>query len=203
ALSWDAQLCTMAGVPRAALPELRDSTAGFGTTDAGGAFDRPLPIQGVMGDSQAALFAHRCFAHGDAKATIGTGSSVLLNSGPQAVDGGDGVVTTIAWTHGGKPVYCLEGIINYSAATLMWLKDRLGLIQSLEECEPAAASVEDNGGVYLVPAFAGLGAPYWSATARAALVGMTSFTTRAHVIRAALESIAYQLHDVLTMMRRQ
>jgi len=202
-LAWDQELCTLAGVPRTALPEVHDSTGSYGETDAGGAFDRQVPIQGVMGDSQAALFAHRCFAPGDGKATIGTGSSVLLNCGTKAVDGGDGVVTTIAWTHRGQAVYCLEGIINYSAATLTWLKDRLGLIQSLDECEPAAQSVEDNGGVYLVPAFAGLGAPYWSATARAGLVGMTAFTTRAHVIRAALESIAYQLDDVLTMMRRQ
>ncbi len=201
-LRWDEQLCEMAGIPMSALAQPCDSTAAYGETDLEGALDQPLPIRGVMGDSQAALFAHRCFTPGAAKATIGTGTSVLLNTGEQAVDGGEGVVTAIAWTHRGKAIYCLEGIINYSAATLVWLKDQLGLIQSLEECELAAERVADNGGVYLVPAFAGMGAPYWQPTARAALVGMTAHSNRDHVLRAALEAIAYQLDDVLTMMRK-
>jgi glycerol kinase len=136
-----------------------------------------------------------------AKVTIGTGSSVLLNLGPQLRYGGDGACSTVAWTHGGRATYSFEGIINYSAATIAWLKDQLGLIRSIDECEPAATAVPDNGGVYLVPAFAGLSAPYWSPSARAAIVGMTAYSNRNHIIRAALESIAYQLRDVLDAMK--
>jgi glycerol kinase len=155
----------------------------------------------VIGDSQASLLAHRCFAPGAGKATLGSGSSVLLNIGPAYRDGGEGVVTTIAWTHNAAATYCFEGIINYAAATIDWLKNQLGLIRSAAETETAATAVPDNGGVYLVPAFAGLSAPYWAPAARAAIVGMTSHADRNHIIRAALESIAYQLHDVLEMMR--
>src|SRR5204862_5956064 len=122
----------------------------------------------------------------------GSGSSVLLNIGTELRSGGEGAVSTIAWTHAGKPVYSFEGIINYSAATIAWLKDQLGLIQTAEETESAAGAIADNGGVYLVPAFAGLSAPYWSPGARAAIVGMTAHTNRNHVIRAALESSGYQ-----------
>jgi glycerol kinase len=126
---------------------------------------------------------------------------VLLNIGPQHREAGEGCVSTIAWTHRGKPTYSFEGIINYSAATIAWLKDQLGLIQSAEETEAAATAIPDNGGVYLVPAFAGLSAPHWAPGARAAIVGMTSHSNRNHVIRAALESIAYQLRDCFDMMR--
>jgi glycerol kinase len=197
-LKWDEELCELFGVPMRALPQVRDSTARFGVAKIPG---REIPICGVMGDSQASLFAHRCFAPGSAKVTLGTGSSVLLNLGEKLRHGGDGAVSTIAWTHAGKPTYSFEGIINYSAATIAWLKDQLGLIKSADETEAAATSVADSGGVYLVPAFAGLSAPYWSPAARAAIVGMSAHTNRAHVIRAALESIAYQLRDVLEMMK--
>ena len=197
-LKWDQELCGLFDVPTRALPEVRDSTGRFGVATVG---DREIPICGVMGDSQASLFAHRCFTPGSAKVTLGTGSSVLLNIGDKLRYGGDGAVSTIAWTHAGKPTYCFEGIINYSAATIAWLKDQLGLIKSADETEAAAKSVADNGGVYLVPAFAGLSAPYWSPDARAAIVGMSAHSNRAHVIRAALESIGYQLRDVLDMMR--
>jgi glycerol kinase len=154
-----------------------------------------------MGDSQAALFAQRCFQAGMGKVTLGTGSSVLLNLGSELRHGENGIVTALAWAHRGEPTYCFEGIINYAAATVTWLQEQLGLIRSADETEAAATSVEDNGGVYLVPAFAGLGAPHWRAQARAALVGMTAHTQRAHVLRAALESIAYQVCDVLDAMR--
>jgi glycerol kinase len=154
-----------------------------------------------MGDSQASLFAHRCFEPGMAKATIGTGSSVLLNLGPDLKYAGEAACSTIAWTHQGKATYSFEGIISYAAATVQWLKDQLGLIADPKETEPAALAVPDNGGVYLVPAFAGLSAPYWSPGARAAIVGMTAHSNRNHIIRAALESIAYQLRDVLEMMK--
>jgi glycerol kinase len=197
-LKWDEELCRLFEVPTRALPEVRDSTARFGTTNILG---RAIPICGVMGDSQASLFAHRCFNPGMAKVTLGSGSSILLNLGAELRFGGDGAVSTIAWTHGGKATYSFEGIINYSAATIAWLKDQLGLIQSAEETESAATSVADNGGVYLVPAFAGLSAPHWSPGARAAIIGMTAHANRNHIIRAALESIAYQLRDVLDMMR--
>jgi glycerol kinase len=197
-LKWDEELCRLFDVPIRALPEVRDSTARYGTTNTDG---REIPICGVIGDSQASLFAHRCFTPGMAKVTLGSGSSILLNLGPELRYGGDGAVSTIGWTHAGKPTYSFEGIINYSAATIAWLKDQLGLIQSAAETESAATAVNDNGGVYLVPAFAGLSAPHWSPGARAAIVGMTAHTNRNHVIRAALESIAYQLRDVLDMMR--
>jgi glycerol kinase len=152
-----------------------------------------------MGDSQAALFAQRCFRPGSTKVTIGTGSSVLLNVGAEPRAPGAGSVMTVAWVHGGRPTYCVEGIINYAAATVAWLKDQLGLIRSAEESEGLATSVADNGGVYLVPAFAGMGAPHWAPDARAAVVGLSSHSTRAHVVRAALESVAYQVRDVLDM----
>jgi glycerol kinase len=200
-LRWDDELCHLFNVPRRALPELRDSTGRFGETDFGSILPRRVPICGVMGDSQASLFAHRCFTPGTAKVTLGSGSSVLLNIGSALRPPGTGAVATIAWTHSGAATYALEGIINYAAATLGWLKDQLGLIANVDEAEAAATSVPDNGGVYLVPAFGGLSAPHWSAGARAAIVGLTAYANRCHVVRAALESIAYQLRDVLDMMR--
>ena len=199
-LRWDQQLCDVFGVPLRALPEPRDSTAEFGTTDCAGVLSHPIPIRGVIGDSQAALFAHRCYQPGMAKVTLGTGSSILLTH-PSFLLHPSSFLTTLAWTHQGEPTYCLEGIINYSAATIAWLKDQLQLIRDPAETEAAASSVPDNGGVYLVPAFAGLSAPHWSADARAAIVGMSAHSTRNHVIRAALESIAYQIRDVLDEMR--
>jgi glycerol kinase len=198
-LRWDEGLCNLFGVPMRALPEVRDSTGRFGVTDIEGMLQRPVPICGVMGDSQAALFAQRCFRPGLTKVTIGTGSSVLLNVGRELRAPGEGSVMTVAWVHAGRPTYCLEGIINYATATVAWLKDQLGLIRSAEETEGLATSVADNGGVYLVPAFAGLGAPHWAPDARAAVVGLSSHSTRAHVVRAALESVAYQVRDVLHM----
>lgn len=200
-LRWDEMLCGLFEVPMKALPEVRESAARFGETDAEGALLKPVPICGVMGDSQASLFAQQCYEAGTAKATFGTGTSVLLNIGETCRVVETGAVTALAWVLGGKPTYAFEGIINYSAATISWLKDQLGLIRDASEAEALARSVEDSGGVYLVPAFVGLSAPYWSPNARAAMVGMTSFTKREHIVRAALESIAYQIRDVLDMMR--
>ncbi|KAF0172741.1 MAG: glycerol kinase [Limisphaerales bacterium] len=200
-LRWDAELCDLFGVPMNALPEVRESASHFGETNADGALPRRVPIVGVMGDSQASLFAQRCFAPGATKATFGTGTSVLLNIGSQFKPAGQGAVTALAWVHKGTPTYASEGIINFSAATVAWLKDQLGLVRDAAESEALALAVPDNGGVYLVPAFAGLSAPYWSPDARAAIVGMTAHTRREHIVRAALESIAYQLRDVLDMMR--
>jgi glycerol kinase len=197
-LTWDRELCDLFEVPMNALPEVRDSTARFGECAIEPVSG--LPICGVMGDSQAALFAHRCFTPGQAKVTLGTGSSLLLNVGERLPASG---VRAVAWAHRGRPTYCLEGIISYSAATIAWLRDQLGLIQNAEETEAAARAVPDNGGVYLVPAFAGLSAPHWSPDARAAIVGLSGASTRNHVIRAALESIAYQIRDALEYMKRE
>lgn len=200
-LQWDAELCRLFKVPMRALPEVRESSAQFGETDANGILPRRVPIVGVMGDSQASLFAQRCHRPGMVKATFGTGTSVILNIGNKMRLSTKGAVTALAWVWRGRPTYGFEGIINYSAATIEWLKNQLELIQNPGDVEKLALSVEDNGGVYLVPAFAGLSAPYWSPEARAAIVGMTAFTARAHIARAALEAIAYQIRDVLDMMR--
>jgi len=200
-LAWDAELCELFAVPMPALAEVRESFSRFGETDAAGRLPRRLPICGVMGDSQASLFAQRCYEPGDAKATFGSGTSVLLNVGREFNPSARGAVSALAWVHQGRPTYALEGLINYSSATVAWLKDQLGLIESAAETDAMARSVDDNGGVYLVPAFAGLSAPYWNPDARAAIVGMTAHARREHVVRAALEAIAYQIRDVLEMMR--
>jgi len=200
-LCWDTKLCKMFKVPMRALPEVRESAAHFGKTNADGILPKYVPIVGVMGDSQASLFAQRCYQPGTAKATFGTGTSVLLNIGGKFRPSKKGAVTALAWVHHGKPTYAFEGIINFSAASIEWLKNQLGLIRDSSEVEKLATSVADNGGVYLVPAFAGLSAPYWSPQARAAIIGMTAHTGKAHVVRAALEAIAYQIRDVLDMMR--
>jgi glycerol kinase len=199
-LAWDPALCDLFHVPMQALPELRESSAIFGQTDLEGLLDQPLPICGVMGDSQAALFAQRCFEPGTAKATFGSGSSLLLNIGDRLQLSQAGIVSTLAWVYGGRATYAFEGIINYSGATVSWLKDQLALVQSAAETEQLAQAVEDNGGVYLVPAFVGLSAPYWQPDARAAILGMTPATSREHIVRAALEAMAYQVKDVLELM---
>ncbi len=199
-LCWDETLCDLFHVPIQALPQVYGNTAAFGQTTLGGILDRPIPISGVMGDSQASLFALRCFSPGDAKVTFGTGSSVLLNIGEQLRLSQSGIVSTIAWVLDGQPTYAFEGLINFSAATISWLKNQLKLITSAAETEALALEVADNGGVYLVPAFVGLSAPYWRPEARAAIVGMTPYTTKNHIVRAALESIAYQIKDVLELM---
>jgi glycerol kinase len=201
AMKWDEALCKLFEVPSRALPQVRESAARFGETTLDGLLPRAIPICGVMGDSQAALFAQGCFQPGMAKVTFGTGSSVLLNVGQSPLQPRGGAVTTLAWVLNGRPTYCFEGIINYSAATLAWLRDRLGLIETFEETEALATSAVDNGGVYLVPAFAGLGAPYWKPSARAAVIGLSAFSGREHIVRAALESIAYQVRDVLEMLK--
>jgi glycerol kinase len=200
-LCWSAGLCELFGVPQNALPEVRESAANFGETDLEGLLPTPIPIIGVMGDSQAALFAEQCFTPGDAKVTFGTGSSVLLNIGPTAQQPAEGVVTTIAWVHDNQPTYAYEGIINFTGATIAWMRDQMQYLETAQESEALAKAVPDNGGVYLVPAFVGLSAPYWRPNAKAAILGLTPASTRNHIVRAALESIAYQVGDVLTMMQ--
>jgi glycerol kinase len=202
-LAWDEALSDLWEVPRAALPEVRDSTARFGETTLDGALKKPLPICGVMGDSHASLFAHRCFTPGTAKATFGTGSSLLLNIGDRPRFSSEGVLTALAWTHAGKPTYAFEGIIIAAASTLTWLRDQLGLAPDVATLEKLAQSVPDNGGVYLVPAFTGLGLPHWRPDACAAILGLTSHSDRRHIARAAFESIGYQIRDALDAMRAE
>jgi glycerol kinase len=199
-LSWDENLCEIFDVPIYALPEVRESSGQFGETDLEGTLASPIPIYGVMGDSQASLFAQRCFEPGTAKVTFGTGSSLLLNLGMDMKHSQNGIVTTLAWVHGGKPTYAFEGITNFTGATITWLQNQLKLIEDPAETEGLALAVDDNGGVYLVPAFVGLSAPYWQPKAKAAILGLTPHSTKSHVVRAALESIAYRILDVLALM---
>jgi glycerol kinase len=202
-LDWDRELCELWEVPRHALAEVRDCSARFGTTTLEGQLRRPLPICGVMGDSQASLLAQGCVAPGAAKVTFGTGSSVLLNVGPRPQFSAKGVLTTVAWAHGGAPAYAFEGIIISSASTLTWLCRQLGLAADAPALEQMALSVPDNGGVYLVPAFSGLGLPHWQPEARAAILGLSGHSDRRHIARAAFESIAFQVMDALEAMRSE
>ena len=187
----------------AVLAEVRDSSAEFGETTLEGRWSRALPIRGVMGDSQAALLAQGCITPGSAKATFGTGSSLLLNIGEQPRFSSRGVLTTLAWTLEGETAYVYEGVIISSASTLTWLRDQLGLAASVGELDRWAAELTDNGGVYLVPAFTGLGLPHWAPQARAAITGLSSHSDKRHVARAAYESIAYQVRDALDAMREE
>src|SRR5262245_1045499 len=194
--AWSERLLAELRIPRAVLPEVRDSSGVFGETDPEW-FGAPVPIAGVAGDQQAALFGQGCFTPGSAKNTYGTGCFLLMNTGAKAATSKSGLVTTIAWGLDGGVEYALEGSIFVAGAAVQWLRDGLGLVKDAAETETAARSVEDTGGVYLVPAFVGLGAPYWDERARGAILGLTRGTTRAHLIRATLESIAYQSRDVV------
>jgi glycerol kinase len=178
------------------LPEVRDSSGVFGMADSewlGG----EIPIAGIAGDKQAALFGQGCTAKGSAKNTYGTGCFLLMNTGDQAPPSKTGLITTMAWSLDGKAEYALEGSIFVAGAAVQWLRDGIGLIEDASDSEAAARSVEDTGGVYLVPAFVGLGAPYWDERARGAIVGITRGTSREQIIRATLEAIAYQTRDVV------
>jgi glycerol kinase len=198
-LDWDDVLLEALNVPRVMLPEVRDSSGVFGEIDAewlGG----PVPVAGIAGDQQAALFGQGCVEPGLAKNTYGTGCFALMNTGSDAPTSKTGLVTTLAWGLDGKVDYALEGSIFVAGAAVQWLRDGLGLVKDAAETEAAARAVPDTGGVYLVPAFTGLGAPYWDERARGALVGITRGTERNHMIRATLESIAYQTRDVVECM---
>jgi glycerol kinase len=199
--AWSERLLSELRIPRALLPELRDSSGVFGDTDPE-LLGAAVPIAGMAGDQQAALFGQGCFTPGSAKNTYGTGCFLLMNTGSVAPASASGLITTVAWGLGGRVEYALEGSIFVAGAAVQWLRDGLGLVRSAEESEDAARSVEDTGGVYLVPAFVGLGAPYWDERARGTLVGLTRGTNRAHVIRAALEAIAYQSRDVVECFQK-
>ena len=199
---WDDYLLSMLDVPRAVLPEVRSSSEIYGHVAGDLSAGQPVPIAGVAGDQHASLFGQCCFKSGSAKNTYGTGCFVLANTGRDRVDSTSGLITTVGWAIGDETVYALEGSVFSAGATVQWLRDELGIIGSSAESERLASQVADNGGVYLVPAFSGLGAPYWDMYARAAIVGLTRGSTAAHVARAALESIAYQTRDILDAMRQ-
>ena len=202
-LQWDAELMDLFGLFPNMFPEVRFSDEIFGTTDPGTLFDLPVPIAGLMGDSHAALVGQQCFAPGMGKATYGTGSSVMIHTGIDPGVPPEGLVTSIGYGIQNKIHYVFEGNIHSTGDTINWLIHELGLINSADEAEKLATSVKDNQEVYLVPAFTGLGAPYWDHSARACLSGMSRNTTRAHVARAALESIAYQIRDLIRQMETQ
>ena len=198
--AWDEELLGWLGVPAAVLPEVRASAELLGKT-AVGVFDACIPVAGVAGDQQAALFGQQCFGRGLAKNTYGTGCFMLMNVGRQPVVSRHNLLTTVAWRIGSDTDFALEGSVFIGGAVVQWLRDGLGIIQSSADVEVLAATVPDSGGVYLVPAFAGLGAPYWDQYARGLIAGITRGTTRAHMARAALEGIAFQVADVLDVMK--
>jgi glycerol kinase len=201
ALRWDKELLEMLNIPEAMMPQVLPSSRIYGETAAGLLEDACIPIAGIAGDQQAALFGQACYEKGMAKNTYGTGSFVLVNIGEQPVFTDTGLITTLGWGIGDDVTYALEGSIFITGAAVQWLRDGLGLIQTSADIEALAASVPDNGGVYFVPAFVGLGAPYWDMYARGAMVGLTRGSNRGHIARAVLESIAYQTRDVVDIMK--
>jgi glycerol kinase len=200
-LDWDDELLKILDIPRAMLPEVRSSSEVLGET-AGGLFGGAIAIAGCAGDQQAATFGQACFAPGTAKNTYGTGCFLLLNTGHEAVASKNRLLTTIGWGRGGKITYCLEGGVFIGGAVVQWLRDGLKIIKNSTDVEALAAGLEDSHGVYLVPAFVGLGAPYWDPYARGTIVGITRGTTAAHIALAALESMAFQSRDLVEAMQR-
>ena len=197
--AWDSDLLKLFGVPRDALAEVRDSSGDFGVA-AAEHFGTEIPISGVAGDQQAALFGQGCWKPGQAKNTYGTGAFLLLNTGKKRAISKRGLLTTLACGPKGEPVYALEGSVFIAGAAMQWLRDGLGLIAKAAESEPLARSVDDTAGVYFVPAFVGLGAPHWEPNARGTIVGLTRGSSRAHLVRAALEAMAFSTKDVLDAM---
>jgi glycerol kinase len=202
-LAWDDELLSLFGIPRAMLPEIRPSSdpARYGVTRLAGPFGGEVALTGDLGDQQAATVGQVCFAPGEAKNTYGTGNFLLLNTGTTPVRSRNGLLTTVCYQFGdGTPVYALEGSIAVTGSAVQWLRDQLHVIDTAQESETLASQVEDTGGVYFVPAFSGLFAPYWRSDARGAIVGLSRFNTDAHLARATLESICYQTRDVVEAM---
>ncbi|HVN37610.1 MAG TPA: glycerol kinase GlpK [Myxococcota bacterium] len=199
--AWDPLLLEALNIPRALLPSVRESSGVFGLVDREW-FGAEIPVAGIAGDQQAALFGQRCTQPGQAKNTYGTGCFLLMNTGAEAPQSQSGLVTTIAWGFGGRVDYALEGSVFVTGSAVQWLRDGLQIVASAAETETLAREVPDSGGVYLVPAFTGLGAPYWDERARGVLVGLTRGTTRQHVVRATLEAIAYQTRDVVECLQQ-
>ena len=199
-LQWDNELLSALDIPETVLPEVMPSSHVYGETVPGVLGDVRVPLCGIAGDQQAALFGQACYEAGMAKNTYGTGSFVLLNTGDRPVPSEKGLVTTLAWGLGDRVTYAMEGSIFITGAVVQWLRDGLGIIEQAAESETLARAVPDNGGVFFVPAFVGLGAPHWDMYARGSIFGLTRGTTREHLVRAALESIAYQSRDVIETM---
>ena len=199
---WDSELLSLFGIPRSILPEVRSSAEVYGFTDPERFFGARIPVSGSAADQQAALFGQGCFSPGMVKTTYGTGAFMLMNTGMTPVFSADGLLSSAAWKLGGKPLtYALDGGIYIAGAVVQWLRDKLKIINNASETGALAEAVPDTGGVYFVPAFAGLAAPHWDQYARGTIVGITGGTSREHLIRAALESIAYQVRDNLSVMR--
>jgi glycerol kinase len=199
-LRWDAELCDALGIPTAALPELAPSAQVYGETLGEAFLGAEVPVAGIAGDQQAALFGQACHSHGLGKSTFGTGSFVLLNTGENPPPASAGLITTVAWGLGARTDYALEASVFITGAAIQWLRDGLGLISSADETEAMAASLDSNDGVYFVPALTGLGSPHWDPYARGTIVGLTRGTRREHLARAALEAIAYQTLDAVEAM---
>ncbi len=199
-MQWDDDLLALFGIPRSMMAEVLPCDAVYGMTTVEGLFGNPIPIAGVLGDSHGALVGQMCFSQGSGKVTYGTGSSVMVNIGEKPLPAPKGLVTSVGFSALGKHFYGFEGNIYSTGATLKWIADQLKLVGSPNEMEAEAISVGSTQGVYIIPAFAGLGAPWWKPNARAGIVGMTFSTTRAHFLRAALESIAYQVKDLIDVM---
>lgn len=199
-LDWDDDLLKLFDIPRSMMPEVKACDAIYGETTIEGLFEKPIPIAGVLGDSHGALVGQMCFTKGSGKVTYGTGSSVIVNIGECPLPAPEGLVTSVGYTAFGKTCYGFEGNIYSTGATLKWIADQLQLVGHPTEMEALATSVADNGGVYIVPAFSGLGAPWWQSDVKGAVFGLTFATTKAHFLRAALESIAYQIKDLIDVM---
>jgi len=202
-LDWDEELLRVLRIPRQILPEIRPSSdrEAYGTTTRGGVFGRAISISGDLGDQQAALFGQVCYTPGEAKNTYGTGNFCLMNTGEKPVYSKHGLLTTCAYSlEKGRASYGLEGSVAVAGAAVQWLRDNLGLIKAAAETEGIAHSIPDSGGIYFVPAFSGLFAPYWNMRARGCIIGLTRFTSRAHLVRATLEAICYQTRDVIETM---
>ena len=201
-MQWDDELLQLFDIPRSMMPELKPCDAIYGETTCEGVFSKPIQIAGVLGDSHGALVGQMCFEKGSGKVTYGTGSSVMVNIGEEPQQAPEGLVTSVGFSALGKTWYGFEGNIYSTGATLKWIADQLQLVGHPAEMEALATSVEDNGGVYIVPAFSGLGAPWWQSDVKGAVFGLTFATTKAHFLRAALESIAYQIKDLVDVMAR-
>ncbi|MDD3141560.1 MAG: glycerol kinase GlpK [Lachnospiraceae bacterium] len=201
-LKWDDEVCKLFGIDISWLAQVCDSNSNFGTTDLEGLFETPIPIHGVLGDSHGALFGQGCLQRGMIKTTYGTGSSIMMNIGENPVISTHGVVTSLAWQMDGKVNYVLEGNVNYTGAVITWLKDDMQLIDTPEQTEQLANKAKKDDTLYLVPAFTGLGAPYWDSKASASITGITRTTGKAEVVRAGLECIAYQIADIVEAMSK-
>ncbi len=203
-LQWDEELLQLFGVPSESLPAIKSSSEIYAKTQADGVFAAQIPIAGILGDQHAAMVGQLCFDRGDTKCTYGTGNFALVNTGTEIVRSTQGLLTTVCFKFGDQPArYALEGSVAVTGSAVQWLRDQLGIIHEASEIEALAASVADNGGVYFVPAFSGLFAPYWRSDARGVLVGLTRAATRAHIARATLEAIAYQTKDVIDAMAHE